>query len=82
MKKAMTAIIAVIILAGAIYYGYTKMKELGYFSGSPAPAAGQMDPGMGMPPGGAPAPAPEGDTTAAPAAPAPDAAPSASTTAQ
>jgi hypothetical protein len=73
MKKALTAVVAIIIVAGAVFFFYNQMKKLGYF-GSPAPAA-QSGQDMMMPPAapGAPGQPAEGqpaDTTQQAPAPA------------
>ena len=75
MKKAVTAIIAVVVIGLAIWYMYGELKKLGYFSSPPPATAQPMQPGMMPAPGapGAPAQpaapaegAPAQDTTATP----------------
>ena len=73
MKKAATAILAILIIVGALWFLYGQLKSLGYFQGPP-PAQTQGMGAEGMP-GAAPAqpaapaegaPAPATDTTVAP----------------
>lgn len=63
MNKAVKAIIAVVIICGAIYYMYDQLVKLHYIGGTPPPAQPR-----GAMPEGRPA---EQPPPAAPAAPAP-----------
>ena len=61
MKKAVTAIIAILVIGGALYLFYGQMKKLGYFQPAPPPipAGGipaEMMPGGEMPGTGEAAP--------------------------
>ncbi len=69
MNKAVKAIIAVILIGGALYYMYGQMQKLGYFRGAPPPrqqtAPGRPQPAPAAPNAAPEQPAPSTDTAAA-----------------
>ncbi len=81
MKKALTAIIAIVAIAAAAWFGYKMAKP---YLGSPAPAGEMGDPMMnpGMPPAGEQPPAAPAEPAPAEGAAPAEPAPAADTTAQ